>query len=55
LTYVTAPNSPQAIDPKVIQASRELGGEFKYNIDINSGDELGIGALSGYVALQISD
>ncbi|KAJ2927308.1 hypothetical protein H1R20_g9787, partial [Candolleomyces eurysporus] len=43
LTYVTAPNSPQAIDPKVIQASRELGGEFKYNIDINSGDELGIG------------
>ncbi|KAF5329017.1 hypothetical protein D9611_013861 [Ephemerocybe angulata] len=43
VTYVSSYNSPQVIDSKVIAASRELGGEFTYNTDINDGEELGIG------------
>ena len=31
------------IDNLVIQASEQLGGDFKYNIDMNSGIPLGLG------------
>lgn len=43
MTYVSITGSPQAIDHKVIAASKELGGEFAYRKDMNSGDSLGIG------------
>ncbi|RXW23943.1 hypothetical protein EST38_g1904 [Candolleomyces aberdarensis] len=36
---------PQAIDAKVCDAAEELGGEFAYNVDTNSGDPLGTGWL----------
>ncbi|KAK7040114.1 hypothetical protein VNI00_009919 [Paramarasmius palmivorus] len=31
------------MERRVIQASKALGGEFSYNIDMNSGDQLGVG------------
>jgi choline dehydrogenase-like flavoprotein len=36
---------PEALDEKVMAAADELGGEFAYNIDTNSGDPLGTGWL----------
>jgi len=43
INAVSLPGYPQAIDEKVIQASKELGGDFKFNLDMNDGDELGLG------------
>lgn len=34
---------PTPIDDRVIDATRELGGDFKFNEDMNSGNPLGIG------------
>ncbi|KAF8056598.1 aryl-alcohol oxidase precursor [Lyophyllum atratum] len=37
------------IDKKVITASQQLGGDFKFNLDVNSGDPLGIAWLQTIV------
>ncbi|THH32239.1 hypothetical protein EUX98_g1942 [Antrodiella citrinella] len=39
---VSLPGFPQAIDQKVLQASSQLGGEFAFNLDHNSGNHLGL-------------
>ncbi|EAU86932.2 aryl-alcohol oxidase [Coprinopsis cinerea okayama7 len=43
MTFVSLPSFPDAIDAKVEQAARELGGEWSWNVDTNSGDSLGVG------------
>ncbi|KAJ2920821.1 hypothetical protein H1R20_g16273, partial [Candolleomyces eurysporus] len=43
MTYVSVSGTPQAIDSKVLEASKQLGGDYAYNLDFNSGDSLGIG------------
>lgn len=40
---------PVPIDKKVVTASQQLGGDFKFNLDINSGNTLGIGWLQTIV------
>ena len=43
MTYVSVSGTPQAVDAKVLEASKQLGGDYAYNLDFNSGDSLGIG------------
>ncbi|KAF9444132.1 GMC oxidoreductase [Macrolepiota fuliginosa MF-IS2] len=47
---VTLPNdlSP-AIDAATLQASKELGGDFQFNIDMNSGKPLGVGWMQSTI------
>ncbi|KAG6916937.1 hypothetical protein DXG01_004624 [Tephrocybe rancida] len=40
---------PSPIDDRVINATRELGGQFKFNLDYSSGNPLGIGWLQNTV------
>lgn len=48
LVAVSLPGFPQAIDDMVLQASEELGGIFEFNLDLNSGNPLGLSeCLSG--------
>jgi hypothetical protein len=43
-THTTLPNELQEIfDVKFINAANELGGNFQYNLDTNSGKPLGAG------------
>ncbi|KAF9265032.1 alcohol oxidase, partial [Marasmius fiardii PR-910] len=39
---VSLPGWPRPIDDSVIQASQQLGNEFAFNLDHNSGNELGL-------------
>ncbi|THU91700.1 alcohol oxidase [Dendrothele bispora CBS 962.96] len=55
INSVSLPGYPQAIDKNVIRASRELGGDFAFNLDMNNGNELGLGgnrssAATSYLA-----
>ncbi|KAG6853037.1 hypothetical protein C0991_007330 [Blastosporella zonata] len=43
LAGVSLPNFPTPIDPMVINATQQLGGEFTFNQDYNSGKPLGVG------------
>ncbi|KAF8888804.1 aryl-alcohol oxidase-like protein [Infundibulicybe gibba] len=43
INSVTLAGFPSPIDGRVINASKELGGDFKFNLDYNSGSELGLG------------
>ncbi|KAG2004470.1 aryl-alcohol oxidase [Coprinopsis cinerea AmutBmut pab1-1] len=43
MTFVSLPSYQDAIDAKVEQAAHELGGEWSWNVDTNSGDSLGVG------------
>lgn len=36
---------PTPIDQKAIEAGNELGGKYAFNVDINSGNQLGIGMM----------
>lgn len=36
---------PTPIDQKAIDAANELGGKYAFNLDTNSGNQLGIGVL----------
>lgn len=45
MTYVSVSGTPQAIDARVLDASKQLGGDYAYNRDFNSGESLGIGNL----------
>ncbi|KAF5377400.1 hypothetical protein D9757_009721 [Collybiopsis confluens] len=43
INAVSLAGFPQSINGKIIQASSELGGIFEYNLDMNSGNPLGLG------------
>ena len=43
---------PTELDSRIIDTSRQLGGDFKFNEDVNQGDTLGIGTL-GYICIYI--
>lgn len=43
LNSVSLPGAPTGIDGKVAAALEELGGEFEFNEDTNSGSPLGFG------------
>ncbi|KAF9444128.1 GMC oxidoreductase [Macrolepiota fuliginosa MF-IS2] len=47
---VTPPNNlSPAIDAATLQASEELGGDFQFNLDMNSGKPLGLGWLQSTI------
>jgi choline dehydrogenase-like flavoprotein len=43
LLHVSLHGYPSGIDDMAINATQELGGDFAYNIDQNSGKPLGVG------------
>ncbi|EAU87019.2 aryl-alcohol oxidase [Coprinopsis cinerea okayama7 len=43
MTFVSLTNFPDDSDAKVRQAADEIGGDFRWNLDYNSGDPLGVG------------
>ncbi|RDB17150.1 Pyranose dehydrogenase 3 [Hypsizygus marmoreus] len=43
VTSVTLPGFPTPINGRVLEASKQLGGDFKFNLDMNSGKSLGLG------------
>ncbi|PBK94153.1 pyranose dehydrogenase [Armillaria gallica] len=43
VTYVSLPGYPRATDERVLQTTAELPSEFPFNLDYNSGYQLGIG------------
>ncbi|KAK0495556.1 aryl-alcohol oxidase precursor [Armillaria luteobubalina] len=43
INFVSLPGYPRGIDGRVIQVTKELPREFPFNLDYNSGYELGIG------------
>lgn len=46
INAVSLAGFPTPIDGRVINATHELGGEFSFNQDMNSGNPLGVGASS---------
>lgn len=46
---MTVANAPFPIDPHVYGTTQDLGEEFPYNQDMNSGDPIGIGWRSSLV------
>ena len=38
---ISVPGEPLAIDPRGLNASRQLSKEFPFNLDYNSGDTIG--------------
>ncbi|KAF8997625.1 aryl-alcohol oxidase-like protein [Cyathus striatus] len=40
---VSLPGFPQVTDPRVIEATQQLSSEFPFNLDMNSGNHIGIG------------
>lgn len=42
---ISLPGVPLPSDSRVIQATQELRSEFPFNVDMSSGDPLGIGPL----------
>lgn len=47
MTMVSLPNYPQiTLDNRTIEASKQLGGDFKFNLDDNDGSELGLSGCS---------
>ncbi|KAG6917039.1 hypothetical protein DXG01_004091 [Tephrocybe rancida] len=49
LAGVSLPNFQTPIDPKVINATQQLGGEFAFNKDYNSGKPLGVGTVQSTI------
>ncbi|KAF5364586.1 hypothetical protein D9758_005613 [Tetrapyrgos nigripes] len=49
INSVSLPGFPQNTDQKVIRTSEELGGDFAFNLDMNSGNELGLGWLQATI------
>jgi choline dehydrogenase-like flavoprotein len=45
MTAVSLPGYPSPIDGMIVGAAQELGGPFQYNVDQNSGNQLGVGEL----------
>ncbi|ESK86152.1 aryl-alcohol oxidase, partial [Moniliophthora roreri MCA 2997] len=52
INSVSLPGYSQSIDERVIAASEELGGEFAFNLDFNSGNQLGLGWAQVTVTTQ---
>lgn len=46
MTRISPPNHIQQIDDRVFAAADELGGEFKFNLDMNDGNPLGTGEFT---------
>jgi choline dehydrogenase len=44
MTGVTLAGYPSEIDARVIQTTKDLRDEFPFNLDLNSGEHLGVGA-----------
>jgi choline dehydrogenase len=50
MTRISLPNQLQRIfDKRCFEAADELGGNFKFNLDMNSGNPLGTGEYFGYL------
>jgi len=49
INAVSLAGFPQSINENIIQASNELGGEFQFNLDMNSGTPLGLGWLQATI------
>ena len=49
MTFVSLTNFPDDSDAKVRQAADEIGGDFRWNLDYNSGDPLGVGRCPRYL------
>ncbi|KAK7051484.1 hypothetical protein VNI00_004458 [Paramarasmius palmivorus] len=49
---VSLPGYPQPIDERVLAASQELGDEFAFNLDYNTGRQLGLGWAQVTVTTQ---
>jgi choline dehydrogenase-like flavoprotein len=43
MTSVSLAGSPTPIDGRIIEATTQLGPDYKFNLDMNSGNMLGIG------------
>ncbi|KAG6895509.1 hypothetical protein C0992_000919 [Termitomyces sp. T32_za158] len=43
INSVSLAGYPQSIDPRIIQTMKDLPDEFPFNLDMNSGDSLGLG------------
>lgn len=43
MTAVTLYGYPTAIDGRIIEATQQLGGPHRFNLDVNTGNPLGIG------------
>jgi choline dehydrogenase-like flavoprotein len=43
INSVSLSGFPGAIDGRIINASRQLGGKYEFNLDQNSGNSLGLG------------
>ncbi len=43
ITDVSLPGYPRATDSRIIQATTEMPDDFPFNLDYNSGYQLGIG------------
>ncbi|KAJ8517245.1 hypothetical protein ONZ45_g5546 [Pleurotus djamor] len=50
---VSLPGFPTELDDMVIGASKELGGRFQFNQDLNSGTLTGIGVLQASIATSV--
>ncbi|RDB27619.1 Pyranose dehydrogenase 1 [Hypsizygus marmoreus] len=49
MTAVSLSGNPTSIDGRVINATKQLGPDFKFNLDMNSGSPLGIGWIQNTV------
>ncbi|TFK36269.1 aryl-alcohol-oxidase from pleurotus Eryingii [Crucibulum laeve] len=49
MTSVSLPGFPQGTDGRVIQTTKDLKDEFPFNVDMNSGNPLGVGWLQGSI------
>ena len=49
---VSVSGFPTELDSRILGASQQLGGEFKFNEDVNQGDTLGVGTLA-YIRIYI--
>ncbi|KAJ4471474.1 pyranose dehydrogenase [Lentinula aciculospora] len=49
MNTVSLAGFPQSINKNIIRASSELGGTFQYNLDMNSGNPLGLGWLQATI------
>ncbi|KAK7051308.1 hypothetical protein VNI00_004808 [Paramarasmius palmivorus] len=52
MNSVSLPGYPRPIDDRVLAASEELGGEFAFNLDHNTGHHLGLGWAQVTVTTQ---
>jgi choline dehydrogenase-like flavoprotein len=54
ITAVSLAGYPSGIDEMVIDSAHELGGMYEFNLDYNSGDQLGVGKQIIHIASEHS-